>query len=157
MKKGVFIFLCFAFAGMSISAQAQVENPTTFGTDINAYVFKDPRIDVLIQQQKYINTLALRNVSGYRVQVLSTINRAAANETRAKLMRLFPEYDTYLDYQSPYFRVRIGDFLQRDSARALQDELMPYFPNGVFTVRDRINIDPKVLLEQVKSQHETGN
>ncbi len=157
MEKKIFIFLCFAFAGWNIPVQAQVENPTAFSTDKNSYVFKDPRIDLLIEQQKYINTLALRNVSGYRVQVQSTINRSAANETRAKLMRLFPQYDTYLDYQSPYFRVRIGDFMQRDSARALQQELMPYFPNGVFTVRDRINIDPKVLLQQVKSQHETGN
>lgn len=145
------------FCLMGITAQAQIENPVTFNSDPNARVFKDPRIDLLIQKQRYLNTLALRNVTGYRVQVMSTTNRSAANEARAKLMHLFPQYDTYLDYQSPYFRVRIGDFLQRDSASALQEELGPYFPNGVFTVKDRIQIDPHILLNQVKEEHGTEN
>lgn len=143
---------------LAVAVQAQVETPVTVQTGgEEAYVFKDPRIDVLIQQQRYLNTLALRNVSGYRVQVLSTTNRGAANQARAKLMQLFPEYSTYMDYQSPYFRIRIGDFLQRDSAATLQEELGQYFPNGVFTVKDRIKIDPDVLLEQVKSQHGTDD
>ena len=145
-----------ACLSLAVVVQAQVENPVTLQTGPQeAYVFKDPRIDVLIQQQRYLNTLALRNVSGYRVQVLSTTNRAAATQARAKLMQLFPEYSTYMDYQSPYFRIRIGDFLQRDSAAGLQEQLGPYFPNGVFTVKDRIKIDPEVLLQQVKSQHGT--
>lgn len=157
MKKIISILCSCAFVLLSFSSQAQVENPTSFSTDGNTYVFKDPRINLLIQHQKYINTLALRNVTGYRVQVLSTINRSDANQARAKLMKLFPKYETYLNYQSPYFRVRIGNFLQRDSAEVLQKELGQYFPNGVFTVRDRINIDPEVLLQQVKSQHGTRN
>lgn len=156
MKKSNFFILCIALAGLNFSAVAQVENPVMLNTaDENAFVIKDARIDLLIQQQKYINTLALRNVTGYRVQVLSTSNRAAANQAKAKLMQLFPQYKTYLDYQSPYFRVRIGDFLQRDSAGTLREQLVPYFPNGVFTVKDQIKIDPEVLLQQVKTQHET--
>ncbi len=140
---------------IAFSVQAQVEHPVTFHTEQDAYVIKDPRIDLLIQKQRYLNTLALKNVTGYRVQVISTSDRSAANGARAKLMRLFPQYKTYLEYQSPYFRVRIGDFLQKDSAHALQEELEQYFPNGAFTIQDRINIDPKELLYQYKKQHGT--
>ena len=91
--------------------------------------------------------LALRNMPGFRVQVLSTIDRAKAMEAKSRLMQLFPDYQTYLSYQSPYFRVRIGDFRDRQVAQQLQEELNQYFPNGVFTVRDYIHISPEQLFQ----------
>lgn len=158
MKKLVLSIFCILLCLLTVSVQAQVENPIQFNTGSeNVYVFKDPRIDMLIQKQRYLNTLALRNIVGYRVQVISTIDRGKASDARAKLMRQFPEYHTYLTYQSPYFRVRIGDFIQKDSAQSLQSKLEQYFPNGVFTVTDHIHVDPKVLLHQVKADHGTKN
>ncbi len=154
-RKLIYGFSCSLLCLITFASQAQVENPVTFNSSADAYVIKDSRIDLLIQKQRYLNTLALKNIMGYRVQVISTSNRAAANDARAKLMRLFPQYSTHLEYQSPYFRVRVGDFLQKDSAHALQEELEPYFPNGVFTIRDRIDIDPKELLYQFKKKHGT--
>lgn len=114
-------------------------------------VVQDPRIQLLIQKQVYVNMLALRNMPGYRVQVISTIDRAKANAARAKLMELFPQYKSYLSYQSPYFRVRIGNFLNRQDAEQLQQQLNDYFPNGVFAVRDLIHITPEQLLQNLNN------
>jgi len=157
MKKRFFLFMMFCL-GFGVVAQAQVELPETINTDMDrSYVFEDPRIDLLIKQQRYINTLALKNISGYRVQVISTRDRAKANDAKAKLMRMFSDYKTYLNYQSPYFRVRIGNFFQRSVAEKLQKKLSPYFPNGVFTVRTGIEIDPSILLRQLETKHAEEN
>lgn len=109
---------------------------------------------MLIQKQVYVNTLALRNMPGFRIQVLSTMDRNKANAAKGKLMQLFPQYKTYLSYQSPYFRVRIGDFRNREDAQGLQQQLNDYFPNGVFTVRDYIHISPEQLFQNENNDSE---
>jgi len=125
------------------------------GTDIaTATIVQDPRIQLLIEKQIYVNTLALRNMPGFRVQVISTMDRGKATAAKAKLMELFPQYKTYLSYQSPYFRVRVGDFRTREDAEQLQQQLGDYFPNGVFTVRDVIHLSPEQLLQNLNNDPE---
>lgn len=160
MKKITLFFTATLISVCSLSAYAQVqgETPLTYqtqGATASAQVFKDPRVDLLIQKQVYLNTLALRHTPGYRVQVVSTIDRAKATATRAQLMQLFPDYQSYLSYQSPYFRVRIGDFRDRQAAQQLQEELNNYFPNGVFTVRDYIHITPEQLIQNYNDNDST--
>lgn len=156
------IFFCFAIIsanaqqndGSAFTFSTKTAKPATQGSQ-SSPVIQDPRINLLIQKQIYINTLALHNMPGFRVQVISTMNRGRAMETKARLMQLFPQYQTYLSYQSPYFRVRIGDFRARNDAEQLQEQLNSYFPNGVFTVRDIIHISPEQLIDN--NQGNTSN
>jgi len=138
MQKLIFFLLCCGFF-CHASAQTTISVP---GSN-NPMIVKDPRIDRMIHKQIYTNMLAIRNTAGYRVQVISTMDRNRAMDIKAQLMQLYPDYRTYLSYQSPYFRVRIGDFPDQDSAAQLQEELSKTFPSGVFTVRDIININPE--------------
>lgn len=170
MKTGILLItLLFCVLGVIPGrAQSPSELPDAFhvgragspgatvspGTTATASVVQDPRIQLLIEKQVYVNMLALRNMPGYRVQVISTMDRAKANAARAKLMELFPQYKSYLSYQSPYFRVRIGDFLNRQDAEQLQQQLNDYFPNGVFAVRDLIHISPEQLLQNLNNDPE---
>lgn len=143
-----------------LKAQTTGELPNAFqvtssgSSAATAGVIQDPRIMMLIQKQVYVNTLALRNMPGFRIQVLSTMDRNKANAAKGKLMQLFPQYKTYLSYQSPYFRVRIGDFRNREDAQGLQQQLNDYFPNGVFTVRDYIHISPEQLFQNENNDSE---
>ncbi|NSL88851.1 SPOR domain-containing protein [Chitinophaga solisilvae] len=105
-------------------------------------VIRDSRLDVLIKKQIYINTLAIRNQNGFRVQVISTNKRGDANEAKARVMQLYGDYRTYLDYQAPYFKVRVGDFKSREEASELRDKLSNLFSGGVFVVPAIINVSP---------------
>lgn len=161
MKKGFIITAVFFLCSESFSAFAQQHNESAFSFSTTtklplqnsqpSQVIQDPRISLLIQKQIYINSLALHNVPGFRVQVISTMNRGKAMETKAKLMQLFPQYQTYFSYQSPYFRVRIGNFMTRNDAEQLQEQLNNYFPSGVFTVRDMIHITAEQLIDNNQS------
>lgn len=108
----------------------------------NVKVIKDSRIDILIKKQIYINTLAIRNQQGFRVQVITTNKRNEAYDAKARVMQSYPEYRSYIDFSAPYFKVRIGDFKTREEATELRDRLSNMFTGGVFVVPAIINVSP---------------
>ncbi|HUX83905.1 MAG TPA: SPOR domain-containing protein [Chitinophagaceae bacterium] len=105
-------------------------------------VHADPRLEVLIRSQIDYNTQAATHPKGFRVEAMITPSRSKAEQVKAQMLRQFPQYRTYLIYQDPYFRVRLGDFKTREAAAPLQDQVSQLFTGGVFTVPDQINSSP---------------
>jgi hypothetical protein len=136
--------LILLFSGLLIGGIAAAQdNAIAANTDGGIKVVKDGRLDLLIKKQIYINTLAIRNQPGFRVQLISTNKRNEASDLKAKVMQLYPEYRTYLEYQPPYFKVRIGDFKSRDEATDFRDKLSTNFPGAIFVVPAVINLSPE--------------
>ncbi|RFM34612.1 SPOR domain-containing protein [Chitinophaga silvisoli] len=138
--KHIIILLSGLLIGTLASAQ---DNTLTAANTGGVKVVKDSRLDLLIKKQIYINTLAIRNQPGFRVQVISTNKRNEATDMKARVMQLYPDYRTYLDYQAPYFKVRVGDFKTRDEAADLREKLSSSFTGGVFVVPAIINLQPE--------------
>ncbi|MBO9154554.1 SPOR domain-containing protein [Chitinophaga sp. GCM10012297] len=133
--------LLFLFSAATLRAQDSAPQ------DGNIKVLKDGRIDILIRKQIYINALAIRNQPGFRVQVLTTNKRNEALDAKAKVMQAYPDYRSYVDFEAPYFKVRIGDFKTRDEATDLRNKLSNMFSGGVFVVPTTINVSPEKELE----------
>jgi len=55
-------------------------------------------------------------------------------------MGLYPSYATYLDYQAPNFKVRVGDFKKRMDAEELLLEIRKAFP-AAYIVPDEVELD----------------
>lgn len=137
------ITLLVVLTGLLQSRLATAQQASTAAANDNVVVLKDPRLDLLVKKQVYINTLSVRNMAGFRVQVLTSNDRAKAMAMRAQMMRMFPEYRAYISYQAPYFKVRIGDFKTREEAKNAQAEINKILNDGIFTVPDIINITPE--------------
>jgi SPOR domain len=110
-------------------------------------VRKDARLDVLTAKQAIINKRSAMLTSsgqyrGYRIQVVSTSNRDQAFKIKTDLMNRFPDEKTYVLFQSPSFKVRIGNFIKRADAEKFRKELNKMFPQGVFIVDDAIEYTP---------------
>lgn len=110
-------------------------------------VNKDPRLDILNAKQAAVNKLTARMTSsgqfkGYRLQVTSTRSREEAFKIKASLLQRFPDQKTYALYQSPYFKVRIGNFTDRASAEKFKNTVARYYPQGVYVVEDVIEYTP---------------
>lgn len=110
-------------------------------------VKKDPRLDVLTTKQAAANKRNSMMTSdgkykGFRVQVLSTRDRTKAMNTKAELLTRYPEEKSYTVYQSPYFKVRIGNFIKKEDAEAFRKTLSRLYPEGVFVVPDVIDYTP---------------
>jgi SPOR domain len=121
------------------------------GADIPP-VKKDPRIDGLIKKQIQINEETSRNArrtdKGYRLLIISTPLREDALAAKTKVYSYFPELKAYLFHQSPYYKVKAGNFKDRKEAELYQMRLDLLFPRGVFIINDIIEVKLKVPGEE---------
>ncbi len=110
-------------------------------------IHKDPRIDWLIKKQIQVNEetsrQARRQDKGFRLLVISTTLREEALAAKTKVYSYFPELKAYLFHQSPYYRVKAGNFKERKEAEQYQRRLELLFPKGVFIVNDVIEVKLK--------------
>ena len=107
-------------------------------------VHKDPRIDLLVKKQIQINEETTREArrvgKGYRLLVLNTNSREEAAAAKTKVYTYFPELKSYLLYQAPYFKLKVGNFKERKEAEDYQERLQKHFPKGVFIMNDIIEL-----------------
>lgn len=121
-------------------------------TEQGITIHKDPRLDLLIKKQVELNRKAYmennRTGSGYRVLVINTHDRNKAMSVKSTLMTNFPEHKTYLIYQSPYFKIQIGNFKERPEADQLKKKIISFYPTGVIVVPAIVELkqDPEDLL-----------
>ncbi len=134
MARLILVFLLLPLAGIS-----QVD------------IVKDHRVGLLIQKQEELNKKAYiennRTASGYRILVANTNDRNKAMDVKSKLMRDFPEHKTYLIYQSPYFKIQIGNFRSRSDAEALRKQITVIYPTGVIIIPSKIEVKPEEDLQ----------
>jgi len=138
-----FAILLIALIAKSQQTQAQTKS----GNDSNSViVHKDPRVDILVKKQAQINEEttkeARRTAKGYRLLVINTNKRDEAIAAKTKVYTYFPDLKAYLIYQSPYFKVKVGNFKDRKDADEFRKELSTLFPSGVFIINDIIEIKP---------------
>ena len=84
---------------------------------------------------------------GYRIQVFDDNNvRTAKHEAQNRKRQMenrFPEYRAYTQFNSPYWRVKVGDFRTRSEAEAALAAIKAAYPglsSQLRVVRDRINV-----------------
>ncbi|MBQ7042237.1 MAG: SPOR domain-containing protein [Muribaculaceae bacterium] len=92
------------------------------------------------------NAVEKQYISGYRIQIFSDNNsRTAKNEAKSKSLLIsekFPELRTYITYNAPFWRLRVGDFRTLEEANDIVVKLkeeFPKFSKEIRVVRDRIN------------------
>lgn len=123
---------------------AQAVSRDTFSAVI---VHKDPRFDEMAAKQAEINKKSYLSIShyvhGFRIQAANTQDRDEANTVKAELLRRFPDQKSYLLYQAPSFRVRIGNFLTQKDASQLRKMISALYPQkGIYIVPDIIEHIP---------------
>jgi len=77
-------------------------------------------------------------IEGYRVQVLATRYFERA-DSFAIVMKNTVSDSVYVDFETPNYKVRIGDFIERESAESLQQDLVQMGYNSAWILRSRIN------------------
>lgn len=141
MKKYCSFALTFLFLGASLQAQMISGDSAK-----SVIVHKDPRVDLLVRKNAEINQeiyMSTRhNLPGFRVQVLNTNDRARAISVKTRLLQEFPSEKTYLIYQSPYFKIQIGNCKTRKDAESLKKLVNRIYPSEVFIVPATIDVKP---------------
>lgn len=142
--KFILLIITFFFAtGIFAQTDTTLNQPVDSNTVV---IHKDPRLDLLVNKQASINEVTSRDArrtdKGFRLMIISTTNRDEAIAAKTKIYTYFPELKAYLWYQSPYFRLKAGNFKDRKEAESYQRRMNTYFPRGVFIMKDIIEVKP---------------
>lgn len=94
----------------------------------------------------YYDQAITKQVTGYRIQVLFSSRRGARNLAYARAKELamaFPQYHYYVSYNAPQWRLRVGDFTRRESARRALRRIKKAFrkyASETIIVTDTVNV-----------------
>lgn len=74
-----------------------------------------------------------KETSGFRVVIFSAHGQYAGDNAERVLNEFksqFPEINAYLVYESPYFKISVGDCLSMEEAQILMARVTPYYPKA---------------------------
>jgi len=111
-------------------------------------IHQDKRIDQLLSNKRKLNNTQDQSTSnGYRVQVFSSnVQRVAKNDAfriEKQIRETFPDQTVYVNYSSPFWKVRVGDFISHSQAQTFRSKLIEAFPamrSEIYIVREQIII-----------------
>jgi hypothetical protein len=128
---------------MICSLRLLAQNDTT-----GIVVHKDPRIDMLVKKQIEINEASTRSARrfapGYRILVLNTNNREKVLAAKTQIYKRYPDLKTYMMWQAPFFKLKVGNFRDREEAEAFLPEMKKIFPTGVYVLKETIEVRPEM-------------
>lgn len=140
-------FILLAAGILMMSTGFAQDRADTAVRETGVVVKKDPRLDVLVKKQSAINASikksSARSGKGYRLLVINTNKRDEAYSAKTKIYTYYPELKSYLSYQSPFFKLKAGNFKTRKEAETYQKTMNMLFPKGVFIINDTIEIKPE--------------
>ena len=85
----------------------------------------------------------ITQVSGFRVVIFSDNGQYAGDNAQMVLKEFeeaFPHINAYLVYESPYFKISVGDCLSMEEAQMLMAQLVGRYPKA-FPKREDIKLD----------------
>lgn len=158
MKRLLIIMVVMALSGFGLAAQvpkgyelvdslvyspAADEDETLSGSSIltvmpkNVKVVESNGIRSAMSARKVRNQS--RNFNGYRIRIFfdnSQDARGASSAAEGRFRAMYPGISTYRTFESPYFKVTVGDFRTKSEAQAALLSIKSAFPSA-FIVRER--------------------
>ena len=147
MKKTISISLFLVFSTCAFAQNGSADSLQSSKVTIN----KDPRLEQLAELETDFNVMAARFTKGYRLFVLKSDNRDYAMKVRSYLLQTFPEEKVIMTYQSPFIKMKFGDFVEMKDAEKYRNLIMK---GGV--VKGEVYIVPE-MIELKPEKTEKGN
>lgn len=115
---------------------------------------QDPRITDLLVRHTQIN-LRRRGTEGFRLEIFFSSESKAREQSvriRNEFNLVFPDIPSYMLFQTPNFKVRIGDFRNKSEALKTKAYIASKYPNA-FIVKDMIRF-PELFTESEEQSEE---
>ena len=147
--RSILLLLCFvAIQASAQSTQVRGNNPSFTvrpGDGQGSLVIhQEERLNVLLQRFEDVQKNR-KGMPGYRIQIYFGSGRTARNdayEAKANFLTKFADFPAYVVYQSPFYKVRVGDFRSKREASDLLMKVQRTFPNAYITPLETINLPP---------------
>jgi len=134
MKKLLIIFFLFPLLGFS-------QTDTTYNAEGEIISVNQKGIDELVAKYKKIlnNT---GGIEGWRIQVKFKAKREDILPYQIRFTNLYPNIPAQITFDSPYYKLTVGNFRTRNESLKVQNQISKKFP-GAYPVP--CIIDPSLL------------
>ena len=130
MKKLLFLFILLPFLSVA-------QTDTTLSENGSIASINETGINALVS--KYEAILKARNgVNGWRVQLMFKPKKEEIQQLKIAFIKLYPEIPAYLEYEAPYYRIRVGNCRTKLEAIKIKSLISKNFP-GAYPVPEIIN------------------
>ena len=117
-----------------------------FYTVAYGQLIESPEITSLVSQWKAYN-LEHQEITGYRIQILATVDRRQMESSRKKYENNYPDFPIHTTHNDPYYQLKTGAFLTMQKAQAFLKMLQKEYPAAI-PVTDEIKVDELLLYDQ---------
>jgi hypothetical protein len=129
----LFWLLVFMVPGALIAQDSTATAPTHYT------VYQSESIGDLVSRYKSF-IKKREGIDGYRVQISYTDVREDAYKGKAAMYREFSDLKSYVEYEQPYYKLRVGDFKTRLEATYYLQQIIALYP-GAFIVKDKVKLN----------------
>ena len=145
--KRILLILGFALLCAGMQAQEVVSAPvdsTLLGKDIltvlgpGAQVYQSAEVKQALTD--YVKGNASKTISGYRIRVYydnSPQARVRSESIENTLQTQYPEHKVYRSFESPNYKVMLGNFRSKDEALRIFNQLKKTYPTA-YIIKDNI-------------------
>lgn len=107
-------------------------------------VIRDPRLDMLAKKEAELNSTVIKSAKGYRLMVISSNDRTLTMKVRSELLQQFPEQKVYMTFQSPFIKIKFGNFADKEEAIRYKKQIMSskIVANNVYIIPETIEVKP---------------
>ncbi|MDB4303173.1 SPOR domain-containing protein [Desulfosarcina sp.] len=116
--------------------------PQLFSQDIESgqvQIIQDSRVDTLMAKYILVNEFD-PDIKGYRIEIFFESGNQSKNkaiDAKSDFVNKFPEVPSYLTFQPPNYKVRVGDFRTKMEADKFLKDIETIYPSA-FIVADKI-------------------
>lgn len=130
-------------------------NPAKYAPAIDSIRRDVENVRSALESANVVTVAAPETIPGFRVQALFTGDIDQANRTKDTLTTLLPDDWVYMVYEAPYYKVRVGNFIERPSANLMVKKLVSLGYTDAWVVRDNIikNPPPKIPDAYIEPEH----
>lgn len=172
LTAGLFFSACASTADRDASREPAEDRPAEFADlpladyeDFDASAFPEAELSAAVEVQHEVPEALMtgqageenvRRLQGYRIQIFSTDDKAAADDQleaalawwreqreEGAIQQHYPgrsaEPPVHLVYRQPYYRIRVGDFVSEAQARQFLVFVKQRFPDA-FLARDVVTV-----------------
>lgn len=134
--KRLFILILTTLPLVGVLAQTKQDSVVKPGTV--EIILDNPYIDTLMAAYKD-KAEKDDHIQGFRVQIVAAGNRADINKVKSQFYSLFPDEKTFVIYQTPNFKLRVGNYRTKLEAYKAWLKFEKEFP-GAFITPDEIKL-----------------
>ena len=105
------------------------QNDTTFNTEAEVTSIHQDKIHNLVSKYKGM-LISKDGIEGWRLQLKFTSKREEILAYQAKFTSLYPEIPVQITFESPYYKLTIGNFKTKNQSLKIKNEISKSFPGA---------------------------